>query len=180
MIDVAGSLTLGTVLVVVLVVWRKAALAAQELPYTWDVLGGEAEPCPQEFVARIFSNDDAEFIQSMQSNQLKSFFLRERKSVALLWVRQNSRRVCGILREHTAVARHSENLHFVTELAIFLRYLQLRALCGLLFAAIVLAGPNWVRGLALRSDALFQRFAGIRASLKTASEAPQFSTGNSL
>jgi hypothetical protein len=180
MMDVAGSLTLGTILVVVLVVWRKAALAAQDLPYGWKLLGGENEPCPQEFVERIFSNDDAEFIQSMQSNQLKSFFLRERKSVALLWVRQNSQRIGGILREHTAAARHSDNLHFVTELAIFLRYLYLRALCGLLFAAIALAGPNWVGGLALRADALFQRFAGIRASLKTASEAPQFSTGNSL
>jgi hypothetical protein len=173
MIDVAGSLTIGTILVIVLLLWRKSALALQELPMDLDLLAGEACSCPQEFVSRIFSVEDAAFLESMQSKALRRFFLHERKAVALLWVRQTSLRIRQILRDHTAVARHSENLHFLTEIGIFFRYLQLRLLCGFLFVSIALAGPIWVRGLALRADALFQRFARIRESLAAAAESPQ-------
>jgi hypothetical protein len=173
MMDVAGSVTIGTVLVFVLVLWRKASIASQDTSLEFDLLTGSSESCRQEFVSRIFSSDDWNFIDVTESKFLRRLFHRERKAVALLWVRQTSAGIRQILREHTLHVRHSENLKFQTELAIFLRYTQLRALCGLLFVAIALAGPIWVRGLALRADLLFQRFAKVRDSLHAASETQQ-------
>jgi hypothetical protein len=135
-------------------------------------LSTDCEACPEEFVGRIFASEDSDFIQSTRCKQLKQYFLRERKFVALLWVRQTSLRLRQILREHTALARHSKNLDFQTELGIFLRYFYLRGLCGLLFVAISLAGPMRVRGMALRADALLQRFVEIRETLDSGPAAP--------
>jgi hypothetical protein len=173
MIDVAGSFTLGTILVFVLLIWRKSSAALRDLPMDLGPLTSEAESCPQEFVARIFSREDASFVDSTCAATVRALFLRERKGVALLWIRQTSLRIRNILREHTMQVRHSENLHFQSELGIFARYLQLRALCGLMFAAVALTGPIHVRKLALRMDTLFQRFVRIRESLAAPAPAPQ-------
>ena len=180
MLDVAGSLTLGTVLILVLLVWRKASLASQDLPLAPDLLASPAESCPTEFVARIFSREDFHFTLATHSKPLQDFFQRERKAVALLWVRQTSGCIRQILREHTALARHSENLHFQTEVEIILRYLQLRALCGFLFVAIALAGPIWVRGLALRAEGLLQRFEQARESVRSVSGVGQLRGSGSI
>ena len=149
-------------------------MASQDTSLESDLLAGASETCRQEFVSRIFSSDDWNYIDATESRFLRQLFHRERKAVALLWVRQTSAGIRQILREHTLHVRHSENLKFQTELAIFLQYARLRVLCGLLFVAIALAGPIWVRGLALRADLLFQRFTKVRDSLQAASETRQF------
>jgi hypothetical protein len=173
MMDVAGSFTLGTMLVLVLLLWRQSARASRDLPVDSDLLASSDFACGPEFVSRIFSREDSGFIESIQAPHLKRFFRRERKFVALLWIRQNSLRIRDILHEHTALTRHSQDLHFLTELGIFARYVQLRILCGFLFVAITLAGPVWVRSSGLRADALFQNFAKIRESLKDVSDPGQ-------
>jgi hypothetical protein len=180
MIDVAGSITLGTILVGVLVIWRKASAATEEYPGIAGFLNPDNEGCPQEFVSRIFSSDDSDFIRGTQSESLKEFFLRERKGVALLWVRETSIRLRQILREHTTAARQSENLNFQTELGIFLRYVELRGLCVFLFVGIALAGPMWVRKLALRANVLCLGFNTIRESLQAGAEPQRIRTGDSL
>jgi hypothetical protein len=128
----------------------------------------ELAPCPPEFVPKIFSRGDWEFVSAAKSPRLEKLFRRERKAVALLWVRQTSRAVRLIMREHAAAARQSEDLEFATEAQLFLQYVQLMFVCGILFAVIQCTGPLWLRGLALRADALSQRIAQAQLAFRGA------------
>jgi hypothetical protein len=134
----------------------------------------ELAPCPPECSSRIFSPDDSKFVSSANSSQLKKLFRNERKDVALLWVRQTSAAIQWVMREHARVARASEDLEFSTELKLFLLYVELMLICGLLFVAIRLAGPLWLRRLALYADAHSQRLAQVQKSFKAASSTREF------
>jgi hypothetical protein len=125
----------------------------------------DLSPCPPEFVSKVFSDRDREFISSMGSTQLDSLLLRERKHVALLWVGQTSAVIRRVMRAHAAVARTSQDLEFATELKIVAEFAQLMLICGFLFVVIQLAGPFWLRGLALYADRLCQRMAQATHSL---------------
>jgi hypothetical protein len=46
-----------------------------------------------------------------------------------------------IMHEHAREARQSKNLEFSTEINIFAQFLMLMGVCGILLAAIQLAGP---------------------------------------
>jgi hypothetical protein len=176
MIDVAGSLAIGgSFLVICYFVWRSTAVVTREFSLRprqlFPASDFESEPCPAEAVSRIFSGQDWEFVSATQSEALKRYFRWERKSVALLWVQEVSAGMREIIRDHAALARRSENLDFTTELEIFLQYAQLRAICGLLFALILLGGPHWVRGLALHANGLMVRFGRAQEALRAATGA---------
>ena len=118
--------------------------------------------CPPEFVARIFSHDDQEFVAGTKSSHLETLFHRERREVALVWVQQTSAVIRRIMREHTVAARQSKDLEFKTEVWLLLLYVRLMIVCGVLFAVIYLSGPFWLRGLAIYADSLSQRIASAQ------------------
>jgi hypothetical protein len=184
MIDVAGSLAIGgSFLVICYFVGKSTAVVTREFSLRpRQLLAGSdfaSEPCPPEAVSRIFSGQDWEFVSATQSHALKRYFRWERKSVALLWVQEASVGMREIIRDHTALARRSENLEFTAELEIFFRYAQLRAICGILFALILLGGPQWVGGLALHANGLMLRFGRAQEALRaaTGAQAPRRSLG---
>lgn len=171
MIGVPSALLIAfLLLLLLLLVAAKGLSVAKELPSGSDVPsledGAELAPCPPEFVSRIFSRTDSEFVASTKSPQLRQLFRRERKLVALLWVQQTSAAVQRTMHEHARVARGSEDLEFVTEMKLFLLYVELTLICGMLFVAIQSAGPLWLRGLAIYADAHSQRFAQVQQSIK--------------
>jgi hypothetical protein len=179
MMDVAGSVVIGTILLVlVALVWKRSAAATREFPpgFPSDPLAG---PCPAEIVSRIFSNQDRDFISATHSKSLMKFFNWERRAVALLWIQETSAGIKEIIRDHAALTRRSQNLEFRAELTIFLRYIQLRLICGLLFFLVVLAGPPIVQSLALYADRLSQRFGQTQEALEAAMEQRQLGTADS-
>jgi hypothetical protein len=185
MIDIAGSMAIGTSVVLLsYLAWRSAAVITREFSLRSGPLSPgsefESEACPPEVVSRIFSGQDWEFVAATHADPLKKFFRWERKSVALLWVRETSAGIKGIIREHSALARGSENLEFTTELKIFFQYAQLRMICALLFALIALGGPHWVRGLALHANGLFARFGQAQEALRAATEEHSLRSAGSI
>jgi hypothetical protein len=124
--------------------------------------------CPREYVPRIFSREDWEFVSEMESAQLEKLFRRERKALALLWVRQTSTEIRRIMREHGEAARRSVDLEFAMEMRLLLQYSELLFLCGVLFLSIQIAGPAWLRGLALEANRLCQRIADAEEAFRTA------------
>jgi hypothetical protein len=122
----------------------------------------EVAPCPPEFVFKIFSRADWEFASATKSPKIEKLFRRERKAVALLWVRQTSAAIQRVMREHAEAARGSGDLEFTTEVKLVLQYGELMLLCGVLFLAIQSAGPLWVRGVALYADSLSRRIAEVQ------------------
>jgi len=180
MMDVAGSVVIGTLLLVlVAVVWKRSAAATHEFPGSSLSSDTLADPCPPEIVSRIFSDEDREFVSATHSKSLMKFFNWERRAVALLWIQETSAGIKEIIRDHAALTRRSHNLEFRAELSVFLQYIHLRLICTLLFLLVVLAGPPIVQSLALYVDRLSQRFGQTQEALEAAMEQRQFGSVDS-
>jgi hypothetical protein len=164
---VSSVLLLALVLLVV-----KGMVAARGVSSGSDesLLGDAAEfpPCPPEFVPRVFSPEDSQFVSGTRSPQLVKLFRSERKAVALVWVCQMSAAIQRAMREHAQIARTSEGLEFTTELKLFLRYGELMLICGVLFVAIQSAGPLWLGRMAVYVDAHSQRLVEAQQSFRAA------------
>jgi hypothetical protein len=171
MMQLAGVEMVAAVLMLLLLLLGfRGASAARQLRSRPDtaLLAAEISPCPPEFVSRIFSPADWEFVSQTKSSELREFFRRERKQVALLWIQQTSATIQGIMREHARAARGKADLEFTTEASLIFHYAQLMLVCGVLLIAIRSFGPSWLRGLALYADSLTQRIAQTQLGLQTA------------
>jgi hypothetical protein len=158
-------------LLLLLAVVVKGWLASRETP---ELAGSEdeagQEACPAAFVGKIFSPDDWVYVRGIKSPGIEKLFRKERRSVALLWVRQISSGIRRIMREHAAAARQSSNLEPATELKIFLQFAALLITCGAMRVGIHLAGPLWVGGLARCAQKLFQQIAETERAFEVATE----------
>jgi hypothetical protein len=132
-----------------------------------------AQACPAEIVESIFSERDQEFIRRLQSPRLCAYFEAERRSVALLWVRQTAAGIRRIMREHAAAARRSADLQVMTEVRLVLQYSGLMLLCGVLLISIPLVGPLWVRSLAGYAQRLSEGIARTQLAFAASLESRQ-------
>ena len=164
-----SSLIAGAVLLLLLMaVATKGWMASRQLQEPAPVPSEEdaTEPCPEEFVSRIFSRADWEFVRGLRAGSIERLFQHERKKVALVWVRQNSAMVRKVIREHAEAARQSKNLEFSTEINILAQFLTLMAVCGTLSVAIRIAGPLWLGGLAHFAQRLSQRVSKLQETFQ--------------
>lgn len=112
---------------------------------------------PAELALRIFSPTDRTFIRLTRSTQLQRLYEKERRDVALHWVRRISHEVRQIMRNHRLSSRQSADLNVVAETKLFYQYLQLRFLCVLLLVLIQIFGPHALVDVAAYTSALGQR-----------------------
>jgi hypothetical protein len=131
----------------------------------YDETTGDPSLCPPEFAARIFSSADWTFVSGEKSPEVVRLFQHERRVVALVWVHQTKTAIQRIMREHTRVARQSQDLHLATEASLVLHYVQLVTICDLLILAIRATGPARVGSLATYAASLSQRFADAQHAL---------------
>ena len=124
--------------------------------------------CPAEFVASVFSDRDARYVQAIASPQLTRLFHRERKRVALAWVRQTSAAIQRTMRDHKLVSRMSHDLDAATEFKLLLLYSELMFLCGVLFVATSAVGPLGLLRLAHYAQSHSQRLVYVHQSFKAA------------
>jgi hypothetical protein len=163
-----SSLVAGALLLLILLVATLRLLASRSLQEPPLARGEEdiTEPCPAEFVSRIFSRDDWEFVRGIKCGSIERLFSRERKRVALSWVRQTSAMIRRVMRGHAEAARQSRNLEVSVEISILTQYVALMSLCALLSLAIQIAGPLWLRGLAQFAQRLSLRVAKAQESFQ--------------
>ena len=166
-----SSLIAGVVLLLLLMgLATKGWLAARGLqePGLEPGEADAAQPCPDVFVSRVFSRGDWEFVHGLRADEIERLFKRERKKVALVWVRQMSAMIKKTVREHASAARQSKNLEFTTEIRIFAQFMTLMALCGILSIAIQTAGPLSLAGLAHFVQRLSLRIVKVQGSFHPA------------
>ncbi len=169
-----GSVVLVTL---VLLTMKGVAMAREVSSPSNDYLlddGAEIPQCPPEFISRVFSPKDGNFISGIRSDQLAKLFRSERKAVALVWVRQVSAAIQRTMRDHTRMARASEGLEFFTEMKLFLTYIELMVFCGVLSVAIQSVGPASLGRMALYVDAHSQRLASAQQSFRAATTPREF------
>jgi hypothetical protein len=112
---------------------------------------------PVELAARIFSQQDKEFIVQIDSPGLQQLYREERRRVALHWVKRTSRQVSQVMRRHRLSSRESANLNAAMETRLFFQYIELRFLCAALLLMIQLLGPHALVNLAAHAGELYQR-----------------------
>jgi hypothetical protein len=167
-----SSLAVGVLLLLfLLAVGVKGWLASRDSAdflASYDEIGQEG--CPPEFVGRIFSPVDWRYVRGMNSPDMEKLFRKERRTVALVWVRQTSLAIRRIMREHMAIARQSSNLEPATELKIFLQFAALLATCGAIRVGIDLAGPMRIGGMARYADHLAQQVTQAERTFAVATQ----------
>lgn len=175
MIGVPSALIGAAVLLLVILVWARAGARLWKSNADWDPVPPHEDEstaaCPMELVRQIFSAQDAEFLARLKSPHLEKLFQRERTTVALLWIQQNSAAIRRIMRSHVEASRRSEDLEFAVEVRVFLLYVQLRLICGVLFLFVGLAGPHRLRGMALYAERLTQSIGGVHREFESGSRA---------
>ena len=166
-----SSLIAGVVLLLLLMgLAIKGWLAARHLqdPAVESGEADVAQACPDVFVSRVFSRGDWEFVHELRADDIERLFQRERKRVALVWVRQISAMIKKTMREHASAARQSRNLEFLMEIKIFAQFLTLMAVCGILSIAVHTAGPLSLAWLARFAQRLSVRIVKVQESFQPA------------
>lgn len=181
MIGLISALTVGLLLLTALVAFalRQGSIARDILPnseFPGDACQSEKFAAyPQEIVARIFSREDWRLISQTKSRGLERLFLLERRRVAHLWVRETSREIRQIMRNHTGAVKQAADIRFTTELSLFLRYIELLLMCETLALLITTVGPSrlariasHVHGLSRQINYVHEVF--VKTNARTATE----------
>jgi hypothetical protein len=111
----------------------------------------------------IFSSEDQQFIVTQASAQLTALFRRERKRLALRWIERQKCASADVMRRHREETRSAADLRPSSELSLFFRYGKLRFLFEVLAVSVWLVGPEGLRGLAERSNAVLRGIENVRA-----------------
>jgi hypothetical protein len=130
---------------------------------------GAKTPRPPDFVQRLFSREDWEFVASLRSDPLLRIFKKERKAVGLQWVRGIAAEISRAMQEHTRAARRSADLRVAGELQLFYRFAGLRILCGLLVILIGFVDLPTLLNVATRASKLSEDFLKAQPELKVES-----------
>ena len=108
----------------------------------------QSELLPDWFVDRLFSEEDWNFARNQDAPEVPGLFDRERKTVALSWLKETRRHVSQLMDFHVRLARQRPDLKPSVEAKLTLEYLQFRLACSLLAGMIRTIGPCQVRSLA--------------------------------
>jgi hypothetical protein len=153
---------LGLVLLVLMAVllyrFKSSGAAQESMPKPGVPLSVEI---PQELVERLFGSDDWNFVRAQGSEQLSRLFLRERRELALSWMRGVRERASGLMHSHRMAARASSDLKPLDEMRITVYYLLFELLCQSLVLAVWLRGPVALTGLIERIDGLSGQLARV-------------------
>ena len=111
----------------------------------------------------IFSSEDRQFISRESNEQISSLFRRERRRMALRWIARQKRESATIMRRHREASGRAADLQPSREATLFLRYAKLRLMFEVLAVSVRLAGPEGLRGLAERADAVLRGIENVKA-----------------
>jgi len=134
---------------------------------------GGAEPETGEFwsdrarsaaaaVSGIFSSEDERFVSNEAGKQVSGLFRRERKKLALRWIERQKREAAAVMSRHREEARLATDLQPANELKLFFRYVRLRLTFGFLAVSVWLVGPQRLRGLAEKANAVFHGMRNVK------------------
>lgn len=131
----------------------------------------ETVPCPQ-LVHQIFSPEDSRFIATLHSRHLSRIYKRERRAVALVWIREVSCDAGRIMREHRLASRRAEQLRPSVESLLILHYLDLQVTCGCLLFLVWAFGPHPFASLAEHAGRTLRFLTLLLASVQAGLRLP--------
>ncbi len=136
-------LLIGMLFIVLLLLWALRARSAGERRGADSellLIEGVRRP-PRELVDRIFAARDWEFVSKEAGADTRKVFLRERKRIALSWLRQTRTQAGQLMRFHRRAVRRNVGLKTILEVKLAASYLAFLLLWGVLQVLIRFGGP---------------------------------------
>jgi len=96
---------------------------------------------PRGLLARCLAVEDVEYAATLRSPVVLRLLLRERRRLALGWLRQTRREASRLFRLHIRMARHAPDLRPVAELKLFCQVGVFFLLYQVLAGTVHLYGP---------------------------------------
>ena len=96
---------------------------------------------PPELIQRVFAREDLLFACSIGSAKVRATFLRERKRVALRWVRELRKQVLSLRQFHAGRSRFYAQVGARTEFELALSFAYLLFVCRVLEGVFQFRGP---------------------------------------
>lgn len=106
---------------------------------------------PEEFVARIFGEEDYDYLLRVGPRSVQRMFLRERKATALSWVSRIRMQISSLMQFHRSYSRFYERLSVSMELSMAMNFAMLLFCCRALQISILLHGPYAAGAMARRT-----------------------------
>jgi hypothetical protein len=97
--------------------------------------------CETIAIKRIFSSEDKEFISRSGAEDVQRLFLRERKKLAIQWLRMIQRKLAHLMDLHLRLASYTYDPRPKLELKLSAKYLNLIAVSHIVLLLVRLRGP---------------------------------------
>jgi hypothetical protein len=152
MSDLIFSVGIGVAFLVLLLLWAqrsaRAPLSRRESFRAEEALGAFQLGLPTRTLAeRIFAQEDWDYVAQQAPPEVRRAFLRERKTLALAWLRQTRLHVGILMRFHRRAVRGNARLSPAMEAGLTAHYLVFLMLYQVLCGLVWLRGPFWVQGM---------------------------------
>ncbi|HXM94616.1 MAG TPA: hypothetical protein VN943_08175 [Candidatus Acidoferrum sp.] len=92
-------------------------------------------------IERIFSTDDMEFISRSGTPKVQRLFLKERKALAIQWLRKTQKQVAQLMDLHLRLAGYTHEPSPRFELKLTAKYLKFSLVSYILLLLLWLRGP---------------------------------------
>jgi hypothetical protein len=96
---------------------------------------------------RCLAREDEEFVAELRSPRLLSLLQRERRRLALGWLRQTRREASRLYRLHVRCVRHAADLQPGSEMKLLSALGLFLFICGMMMGMVWLSGPLRTRTL---------------------------------
>lgn len=97
---------------------------------------------PPELVGRFFAPEDFEFVASAAPRAAQGVFYRERKKIALAWVREIRQQIRILRRFHLGAARFYARMGLRSEMALATDFATLLIACRMVQVLVYIGGPR--------------------------------------
>ena len=94
-----------------------------------------------ESIKRIFASEDLEFISRTGTRKVQRFFLKERKCLAIQWLRMTQRQVSSLMDIHLKLSSYTYEPSPRFEIALTVNYLCFILVSNVLLVLFWLSGP---------------------------------------
>jgi len=92
-------------------------------------------------IKRIFAADDIDFVSRTGTPEVRRFFLKERKALALQWLRKTKKQVGQLMDLHLKLASYTYEPSPTFELGLTVNYMSFILASNVLLAFLWLRGP---------------------------------------
>jgi len=137
-----GFILIGLLCVVLLLLWALRGRHSASQDHAPEALPvPEFQRPPRMLVDRIFAERDWIFVATKTGPEIQRIFFRERRQIALFWLRHTRRQAATLMKFHRRAVRRNVELKVGLEMRLATNYITFLFLCGILSALIRARGP---------------------------------------